>query len=137
MSEPFYYKTELRFKCTGCGRCCFGNPRDHFIELLEGEAERIQQYLDISPSQFKRRFQTEVKGVGAGVKLTRQGQCSLLNEKMQCSIYEVRPRQCQTYPYWSEIFYSEQAWHDEAKRCEGIGCGDVIPIETITNNLEN
>ena len=91
--------------------------------------------MGITPSQFKRRFLTDVTGIGMGIRLTRQGQCSLLNEQMQCSVYEVRPQQCRTYPYWPEIFYNEQTWHDEGRRCEGIGRGEIIPIDEIKKNL--
>ncbi|MEX2162891.1 MAG: hypothetical protein WD823_01430 [Sulfuricaulis sp.] len=37
------------------------------------------------------------------------------------------PRQCRAYPFLPELA-SRQAWRAEARRCEGIGSGPVIPL---------
>ena len=39
------------------------------------------------------------------------------------------------YPLWPELLSSRRAWQAEAKRCEGIGRGTVIPIEKIRKAL--
>jgi Fe-S-cluster containining protein len=40
-------------------------------------------------------------------------------ETNQCGIYSVRPIQCSTYPFWSNILESEQNWNDEVRRKDG------------------
>ncbi len=40
-----------------------------------------------------------------------------------CSVYELRPKQCRTYPFWKEILASEDAWRKEADACGGIEPG--------------
>ena len=34
----------------------------------------------------------------------------------QCQIYEARPTQCRTYPFWPSIVESVQDWNDECRR---------------------
>jgi len=40
--------------------------------------------------------------------------CTFLNPIGQCSIYDVRPIQCRTYPFWPSIVKNKQTWEDEA-----------------------
>jgi len=47
----------------------------------------------------------------------------------------VRPQQCRTYPFWPEIVETRGAWQEEARRCEGMGRGPVIPLAEIRRRL--
>jgi Fe-S-cluster containining protein len=38
-----------------------------------------------------------------------------------CSIHEIKPMQCRTYPFWPENLQSEKTWLAEKSYCEGIG----------------
>ena len=44
-----------------------------------------------------------------------------------CQVYEDRPVQCSTYPFWASIMASEADWRDEARCCPGIGSGELRP----------
>src|SRR5690606_11919538 len=46
-----------------------------------------------------------------------------------CAVYERRPLQCRTFPWWPENLRSEAAWKRVAKGCEGVGRGNIVPIE--------
>ena len=41
----------------------------------------------------------------------------------QCSVYEVRPLQCRTWPFWPENLWSKKTWDHAAKRCHGMNAG--------------
>lgn len=41
------------------------------------------------------------------------GACIFLNSANQCSIYEARPLQCRTYPYWPRVIKSRASWDEE------------------------
>ena len=45
--------------------------------------------------------------------------CVFLKDK-KCLVYEARPRQCRTFPWWPEQLTSKKEWEEEAARCEGI-----------------
>jgi len=42
-----------------------------------------------------------------------------------CSIYAARPAQCRAWPFWESNLASPQAWELAAKRCPGIGQGNL------------
>ena len=54
--------------------------------------------------------------------------CTFLNPIGQCSIYDVRPIQCRTYPFWPSILKNKQTWEEEAV------LPDDIDIEEGTND---
>lgn len=132
----FYREREVRFECTGCGQCCLGHPDEHYIELAPGEAKTIRRYLDLDKKTFKRDYLVELPGIGRGLKINQQGRCVLLDENLRCSVYEARPRQCRTYPFWPELMQSVEVWDGEASRCEGINQGRVVPIVSIEKQMK-
>jgi Fe-S-cluster containining protein len=132
----FYREQSIHFECSGCGRCCFGHPDEHYIELAPGEARNIRQFLGMDKKPFKRDYLVQLPGIGEGLRINSQGRCVLLDENSRCSVYKVRPRQCMTYPFWPELMHSAEAWHAEAARCEGINQGEVVPLTMIEKQLK-
>jgi Fe-S-cluster containining protein len=54
----------------------------------------------------------------------------------KCSIYEVRPTQCRTYPFWPAIVRAPQTWAKEGEQCPGIGKGEVVDANEIDRQRE-
>ena len=131
----FYKKNEIRFHCTGCGKCCHGNPDDQVIELLDKELEQISGYLGMGISRFKKQFVSCDEFGVESIRIGDDHRCTLLGEDNRCTVYPVRPLQCQTYPYWPEIMDTKKHWEAEAARCEGVGQGEVIPLALIKSEL--
>lgn len=123
----------LRFKCTGCGKCCTGGD-DYYIAMSRTEASHIRKYLNITEAWFSRRYVTHLTRNTLTARI-REGRCTFLNKEGKCRIYHLRPVQCRTYPYWPELLESTQAWNNEAKHCEGINLGTVVPINDIELKL--
>jgi uncharacterized protein len=48
-----------------------------------------------------------------------------------CAVYEHRPLQCKSYPFWEGILRSRADWEAEAKECPGIGKGPLRGAEEI------
>ena len=134
-TEPFFVIQPVRFECTGCGRCCHGDPATHYIELLAGDRQRISQYLGISEQTFSRQYTVTDQDVGEGIRINHQGRCVFLNERGQCDIYPVRPLQCASYPFWPEIMHNRSSWKAEAPRCEGIGRGEPLEASRVFEQL--
>lgn len=134
-TNPFYVQQPVSFQCSGCGECCRGDPDTHYIELLPGEAKAIYKYLDIGRKAFERDYMVNLPAIGKGVRITEQGYCSLLSSDKRCSVYEVRPLQCSSYPYWPEVMHSRATWNAEATRCEGINQGNAVKPEEIDSQL--
>jgi Fe-S-cluster containining protein len=136
----------LRFACTGCGQCCTGGG-SHVVEVSRAEQQRIQRHLGISRAWFRRKYlfrydsETEsLRMVAPGVRAGRTSRrsaprrCIFLDGENRCRIYQVRPLQCRTYPWWPELM-NRRAWRLEARRCEGIGQGGVVPLAQVRKQL--
>jgi len=128
----YYRYTPLRFECTQCGACCTGTANST-VMLEHGEAERIRRHLKLSTAWFRRRY-LEINQAGDALHLDG-GRCPFLGKHGGCRIYPVRPRQCRSYPFWPELVATQAAWRREARRCEGIGRGAVVPVAHIERML--
>jgi len=123
----------LRFECTGCGACCRGRG-DYFVEVSRAEQRRIQRFLKISWRWFRRRYVVAYEDGSEGLRWGKN-RCAFLDRSDRCRIYSVRPTQCRTYPFWTEVVASRGNWRAAAKECEGIGRGAVIPLAQVRERL--
>ena len=57
--------------------------------------------------------------------------------KAVCGLYEVRPVQCRTWPFWPEVLRNERAWNRMKKNtpCPGMGKGQLFTVESIVERL--
>jgi uncharacterized protein len=124
---------KLRFECTGCGGCCTGRG-EHYIAVSRAEQRRIQDYLGISWRWFRRRYLT-VDEDGKESLRWEHDRCTFLDDDRRCRVYHTRPAQCREYPFWPEVVASVDSWRREARRCEGIGRGAVIPLAEVRARL--
>jgi Fe-S-cluster containining protein len=127
--QPLYRRRQLHFTCTQCGCCCRGSA-DYQVFLDASRAEKIRVYLDLSPSWFRRRYLTRDENTLI-LQSRDDGRCILLGKDDRCRAYAVRPAQCATYPFWPELVKTARAWRQERVRCEGIDCGDAVPVSFI------
>lgn len=104
---------------------------DYFVFLTKQEAGRIRNYLKLSRRWFRQRYLQRLES-GELVAAVREDDCCVfLDADGQCRVYAVRPVQCRTYPFWPEVAGSALAWQREARRCEGINRGAVVPLDKI------
>jgi Fe-S-cluster containining protein len=88
------------------------------------ESEELAALLDISDEEFVQKYTFGVKDQNNRVLTSlksdpTQQQCVFL-EGNECSVYDARPTQCRTYPYWPQIMIGQAEWKAEAYNCEGI-----------------
>lgn len=134
MSEC-WYKDGLKFSCTGCGKCCTGEPG--YVWISEKEIETMAEHLQIPIEEFIQLYTRNIGGKLSLKENTRTYDCVFFREK-KCTIYKARPTQCRTFPYWPENLESKETWNECAKRCEGINHEDapLISIDEIQKNLK-
>ncbi len=129
-----WYKEGLSFKCTGCGQCCTGFPGHVWVTLKE--IENMAGLLGMPKDEFTKRY---VRKVGSRLSLKEHPKtfdCVFLKGK-RCEVYQERPSQCRTFPWWPENLEDPAAWKEAAKNCEGINHPDapVIPLSEIEEQL--
>lgn len=115
-----WFKEGLRFKCTECGKCCTGTPG--YVWITEEEMIAMAGVLNISLELFKRKYIRSKDNRYALIEKKAQNgdyDCIFLKDK-KCQVYQARPRQCRTFPWWKENLASKESWQLAAEDCEGI-----------------
>ena len=130
--RPFYARG-LRFTCQQCHNCCRGG-QPGWVYPSRREIERISRHLEITVYALRRRYVVKDPGGEASLKMRANGDCIFWNEG--CEIYSVRPRQCRTYPFWSENLKSPEAWAEVKEICHGAGGGKLYELEEIKSILK-
>ncbi|MBN2479397.1 MAG: YkgJ family cysteine cluster protein [Parachlamydiales bacterium] len=112
-----WYKKGLYFKCHKCSKCCTGGPG--YVWLCEIEIEKISKHLNLSKNDFLKKYTRCVRGKISLIENQKNFDCVFLKDK-KCQIYEVRPSQCKTFPFWHCNLSSEKNWEDLKESCPGI-----------------
>ena len=129
MSEP-WYKAGLQFQCKQCGRCCTGEPG--YVWVSDGEIAKIAREVGLNQDQFESTFIRTVPGLGRTIIEFENGDCALFNPDTRgCRVYESRPIQCQTWPFWQRNIDSANSWKKTAKFCPGCNRGPLFSQEQI------
>ena len=126
----------LAFTCQRCLYCCSAEPG--YVFLTKNDLERASATLGITEEHFIDIYCRYVDyGAYYMISLKEKANydCIFLT-KAGCSIYEGRPGQCRTYPFWKSIVESKSAWENEAKSCPGINKGKKISKKEIEKRLE-
>lgn len=127
-SEP-WYADGLRFRCTQCGDCCTG--AEGYVWVNQQEVEELAAARGMTPAVFERRFVKRV-GIRRSLKERKGGDCVLLDaDTRRCTVYNARPRQCRTWPFWDSNLRSPEAWAEAAEACPGCNKGNLVPLEQI------
>ncbi len=94
----------------------------------------MADYLRISVDEFRSRFMKRVALRWTLMEEPVNRDCIFLRDiggRRECAVYEVRPRQCRTWPFWAENLTNPGAWNQSAKRCTGINRGRLYSFEEI------
>lgn len=137
----------LPFDCTGCGDCC---KVEGDVWLSPSEAADMAASLKLTSQSFDDAH-CDVIEEGSGWRrlisvapsASGLGGCTFLTTQGGCGVYETRPQQCISYPFWPRILRSPEAWDREIGACEGIGLvGDASSVtdckkDTAENTCES
>ncbi|MEW6072370.1 MAG: YkgJ family cysteine cluster protein [Planctomycetota bacterium] len=116
-----WYETGLRFACTRSGRCCRNHGAYTRVYLARRDVAAIAAHLGLEPAAFLERYCRREDGWTI-LRMDRPA-CLFLAPGGECSIYPVRPKQCATWPFWSENL-DPRVWNASvAPFCPGVGRG--------------
>lgn len=105
----------------------------------------MAEHLEISHEDFLLRYSRVIDGHRSlNEHETEHGfDCQFLDRttepgKAFCSIYEARPLQCRTWPFWPEVVRSRAAWERMRKDtpCPGMNSGPLITVDEIVSRLK-
>lgn len=124
-----WYKDGLKFTCTQCGDCCSGAPG--YVWVSEDEIKALANEMGMDVEAFEHRF---IRTVGVEKSLVEypDGDCVLLDpETRKCTVYESRPIQCRTWPFWDSNLKRRRDWDEVCEVCPGAGKGKLYSLEQI------
>uniref|UniRef100_A0A7S3MCG8 Uncharacterized protein n=1 Tax=Spumella elongata TaxID=89044 RepID=A0A7S3MCG8_9STRA len=118
-----WFKDAITFSCTSCGKCCKTKGSNR-VYLNLAESEVMASHLGLSLEAFHETYtDNRLDKNGLMLKSIKQHetkkQCTFLDGN-KCSIYEARPTQCKTYPFWPQNMIGPAEWIAESHMCEGI-----------------
>jgi Fe-S-cluster containining protein len=126
MSERPWFADGLRFACTQCGNCCGGAPG--YVWISDQEIVALADRLGMDDEAFRRRYCMRVGKRGISLKDLGRKQdyrCVFFDPARGCTVYEDRPRQCRTWPFWRCVTADEESWREEAAECPGMDQGPL------------
>jgi Fe-S-cluster containining protein len=133
MSESPWYHEGLRFSCTQCGNCCTGAPGFVWINKAEIQALAAAKGEDVA--EFEDMYVRKV-GIRKSLREYPNGDCVFFdNDSRSCSVYEARPRQCRSWPFWDSNVRTEEHWEETQEECPGCGKGRLYQLDEIQTQL--
>lgn len=130
MAGKPWYKDGLKFKCSQCGDCCTGGPG--YVWVNKEEIEALAKRVCLTVEAFEAKY---VRKVGIRKSLEERPDtydCVLFDAvTRKCTVYEQRPRQCRTWPWWDSNLRNEETWEATCEACPGSGQGKLYQLEEI------
>ena len=115
-------RSTMPFQCTACGKCC---QTKGDVYMSPDEVVVAAHLMGRTPSEFVETYASHLLGPSktfvegsSWIRLSEKGEsCVFLGDDGKlCTIYEARPVQCRTYPFWPAIMQSIQSWDEECRR---------------------
>ncbi|MBC7371318.1 MAG: YkgJ family cysteine cluster protein [Bdellovibrionaceae bacterium] len=129
-----WWREGVRFQCQGSGKCCTSHGEFGFVFMTLEDRKRMAKVLNMRVSEFTKKHCQKAGGIYHLIEVKGQPDCKFL-EGVRCGVYEGRPTQCRTWPFWPEVM-SPKAWKkDVVEFCPGVGKGPLIPAEEIERIL--
>ncbi len=128
----YWFKDGLRFGCQGCGFCC--TIPDGYVYIHPSEIEEMREYLDLTLEEFSRLYVEKLDG-DLVLKSFPNGECIFYKDG-GCRIYDARPRQCMTYPFWPHNLGTKYDWAALGQECPGINKGRKWSEEEIIQCIQ-
>ena len=129
MDEKPWFADGLRFECSECGDCCTGAPG--YVWVNRDEIALLAEYLKMEVAEFEKEYVRKV-GVRKSLIEYANGDCVFFDgQTRKCTVYEARPRQCRTWPFWQSNVSSPAAWQQTCEVCPGSGRGKLHSADRI------
>lgn len=134
VKKELFYEQGLRFECQGSGKCCTSHGEFGFVFLTQDDRRRFARHLKVSTTVFTKKYCDQTNGIWHLKEDKGNPDCMFLKNK-GCSVYEARPNQCRTWPFWPEVM-NAKAWKSEvADFCPGVGKGRLWSKQEIEQEM--
>ena len=144
--SPFYAQG-LRFSCTRCSSCC--RFEKGYVFLSQKDASKLAASLNMDYNNFIERYCRWIPSMNGGqnrklelsLKEKSNYDCIFWTPELStspqgglygtvsgvpnegCQVYESRPLQCRSFPFWQSVLSNKGSWEMTSKDCPGMGRG--------------
>jgi len=130
-----WYQDGLLFECTQCGGCCAGFPGT--VRVTDEEIDVLARRLGISEGEFRKGYTRFVGAEELSLQEKANLDCVFYDSDAGCQVYEDRPKQCRTWPFWRRVVRSEATWETESASCPGMDMGQLCDVDSIRRLSED
>ncbi|MBQ3648474.1 MAG: YkgJ family cysteine cluster protein [Spirochaetia bacterium] len=122
MQEPFY-KDGLHFECQRCSGCC--RFESGYVFLSHQDLDRLALKLSMTREEFLEKYCVKVDMGGVfRISLIEKENCDCIFWRDGgCAVYDARPLQCRSYPFWESQLKSREDWESLESSCPGVNKG--------------
>ena len=141
MKEQPFFAEGLRFSCTRCSSCC--RHESGYVYLSENDLSRLANKFGMDYTAFVETWCRWIPFTQSRERLSLKEKsnfdCIFWNASVGdtasggggCKVYNARPLQCRSFPFWDFVVCSQQAWEAAGKDCPGINNGELHSREKI------
>ena len=124
--DALWFAAGIRFECRRCGKCCRGEPG--WVWVSTADIAHMAERLGLSRDEFLRRH-VRRDDLRLSLRERPNGDCVLWQDG--CTVYDVRPVQCRTFPFWKGAVLSAERFAVTHRDCPGVGQGRLYSCEEI------
>lgn len=120
----------LRFECQRCGGCCVSHGEYAYVYITRRGVQTAAAHLGVTQNELLERFCEHDEWRQVVVR-SHSDECVFLGPQGGCWIYPARPKQCATWPFWTENL-NAAAWEGPVSACcPGVGVGPLHAADEI------
>ena len=129
------YKEGIKFECQGSSNCCVSRGSYGYVYLSKKDIIKLSKFKKIKIKEFVDLYCDKTDGFTHLKEDIKNKECQFLDKK-KCTVYEARPIQCRTWPFWSENMKAK-TWSSEVKKfCPGVGKGKIFTQNKINKIIK-
>jgi len=137
MSDQPWYHKGLRFHCSECGNCCTGAPGYVWVNKEE-IAVLAREIGETDLVRFEEKYVRKV-GIRKSLREISESNWDCVffdSQTRRCKVYNARPHQCRTWPFWESNVRSEDDWERTCEVCPGSGQGKLYQLDVIQDQVK-
>lgn len=131
-TKSTFWDKGIRFECQGSGKCCTSRGEYGYVYLTLTDRKRFAKHFKMETAAFTKKYCDKTLGHFHFKHPERD--CEFLKDK-KCTVYEARPAQCRTWPFWPENMNAKTWKKDIAAFCPGVGKGKTHTAQEIQKIL--
>jgi uncharacterized protein len=91
-----------------------------YVYIDDGELPKIAAHLGEKIEQLIARLKMVRENGRWMIDASDGNGCPLLKTDRTCSIHDVKPKQCATFPFWRDLLDDDQEWESAKAFCPGM-----------------